>query len=86
MAVAFFGQGLGADFVQAVMLRFDRERNIIPVLNVHDMLMFEVPKEMPDDKAREFISLMQEETKDLPGLAVPGKAERGPNYGETKPL
>lgn len=86
MACSFLGQGVGADFVQAVMLRFDRERNVIPVLNVHDMLMFEIPKEMSDDKAREFISLMQEETQLLPGLAVPGKAERGPNYGETKPL
>ena len=86
MAVAFFGQGLGSDLIQAIMLRFHRELNAIPSLMVHDSLVFEVDKAWSDEKVKEFISLMYEETALIPGLKAPGKAKRGPNYGDLRPI
>lgn len=86
MAVAFFGQGVGADHVQSVMLRFDRELDVIPALNVHDSLVFPIQKGWSNEQAKDFIGLMQEETKLLPGFSAPGKIKRGPNYGEIKQI
>ncbi len=81
MAFSFRGQGGGADHIQAIMLLYGR-RGIIPDLMVHDSLLFEIPKCWANNVAVEFLRPMFSETWRFPGLAVPGKPKRGPNYGE----
>lgn len=79
MGAAALGQGVGAHYVQGIVLRFYREQGRIPLLFIHDSLAFEIPREWSDDKARQFISLMGEETDRLPGFKCPYKAARGDN-------
>ncbi len=86
VGVATLGQGVGADHVEAVMIKFYREFGVIPVLMVHDSLVFEIPKKWNDKKAYEFIRPMFDETFRLPGFKCPGKPQRGPNYGELREL
>jgi hypothetical protein len=77
MGCAALGQGVGAHYVQGLVLRFSRETGRIPLLFIHDSLDFEIPRTWSDDEAREFISLMGEETDRLPGFKCPYKAARG---------
>lgn len=85
-ATSVHGQGIGADHIQAIMLRYKRERGIIPLLQVHDELVFQVPREWSDDKAREFLSFMGEETWRIPGFVVPADSKRGPNWKDLREL
>jgi len=77
IAAAFLGQGVSADHVQAIMLRYKREMNIIPTLQVHDELDFEIDKAWSNDRAREFLAFMGEETKRLPDFKCAFKGYRG---------
>ncbi len=86
MAVAFLGQGVGADHVRATMLQYSRLLNVIPDLNVHDSLVFARPKEESNESVKEFLSLMQQEEPLLPGFVCPGKMKRGPNYGSIEQI
>jgi DNA polymerase I-like protein with 3'-5' exonuclease and polymerase domains len=85
-AAAFHGQGTSADHVQAVMIRYKREKNVVANLQVHDSLVFSVPKTWDDTKVKEFIGLMQEPTWRLPGFMAPGKIKRGSTYGSMKAI
>jgi hypothetical protein len=86
IGVAFAMQGGGAGLIQNVELRFKRELGYIPDLQVHDELVYSIPKDWPDKKVGDFISLMYEEVPQVPGLRVPGKAKVGDNYGDMRPL
>lgn len=85
-AVAFYGQGLSADHVRAVMLRFKREINVVPALVVHDSIMRHIPKEWSNKRAAESLAIMQEDTPLIPGLMVPGKTKRGATYGDLQAI
>jgi hypothetical protein len=79
MGTAALGQGLGASYLQGIILRYSRELGEIPILFVHDSLDFEIPRGWGDQKAKDFIALMGEETPGLPGFKTPYKAFRGQN-------
>ena len=86
MAVAFFGQGVGADHARSVILWRKRNEGLIPILSVHDSVIQQIPKEWSNEKAKAIMSSMQEETPLLPGFVNPGKVKRGPNYGEIESI
>jgi hypothetical protein len=77
MGFAALGQGVSAQHVQGIMLRFRKEQGVIPVSQIHDELLTEIPSSWSDDEAREFISLMGEETDRLSGFKSAFKAYRG---------
>ena len=81
MAVAFFGQGVGADHSRSVMLWRKRLENKIPCLQIHDSLVEQIPKSFTDQQAKDYMKSMQEETPLLPGFICPGKVKRGKSYG-----
>lgn len=81
VGLAFKGQGLGAVHAQATMLACIRENKHLPLLQVHDSLVYAVNRSWSDRKVREFISPMFGETEVLPGFKAPGKVKRGRNYG-----
>lgn len=86
MAVAFFGQGVGADHARSVILWRKRNEGLIPVLTVHDSVLQQFPSHWSDKQALEMVKSMQEETPLLPGFVNPGKAKRGKNYGDLFPI
>lgn len=81
VGLAFKGQGLGAVHAQATMLACIRENKTLPLLQVHDSLVYAVNRSWSDRKVREFIAPMFGETDVLPGFKAPGKVKRGRNYG-----
>lgn len=84
VAVAYLGQGVSADHVQGVMLRYKRELNVVPLLQVHDELVFERDRTLSDDQHREFISLMAEPTWRLDGFSAPCEAKIGDNWKDMR--
>lgn len=82
--IAFLGQGTSADYMLGIMLRYYRERNVIPLMQVHDELVFEIPRGWDDRQAREFIGFMGEETPQIPGFKSAYKAIRGRCWLEGK--
>jgi len=81
VGLAFKGQGLGAVHAQATMLACIRENKTLPLLQVHDSLVYAVNRSWSDKRVREFIEPMFGETSVLPGFKAPGKVKRGRNYG-----
>lgn len=87
IGVAFMGQGVGGDHIEAIMLRYKREQNFIFDLMVHDSLLAGIPKGWSDKQAFEFIEPMSQESGiRLPGFRAPIKVKRGANYGEMHKL
>lgn len=91
-AAAFLGQGVSADHVQGIMLQFWRTyrqeleaKDIVLLLQVHDSLVWELPRDWSDERLLEFLSPMFEETWRLPGFRAPGKIKYGDNYGQMSP-
>lgn len=84
VAVAYLGQGVSADHVQGVMLRYKRELGVVPLLQVHDELVFERDRTLSDDQNREFISLMAEPTWRLDDFAAPCEAKIGDNWKDMR--
>ena len=71
VAVAFLGQGCAADLVQSAMIRIYRT-GLVPILQVHDELVFELPDNQAEDLARQIISQLEAEDPVL-GIRVPVK-------------
>jgi len=84
-ALAFLGQGEGADHVQAMMLKFHREPVHDLILQVHDELVFEGPKETVKDWGRQIVEVMEGETWRLPGFRCPVNASYGDSWLEKIP-
>ena len=85
-AFSFLGQGTSADHVQGDMLEFYRlyKEEGIPLLQVHDELVFEKPKTWSDEEAISFLSVMEKEDKRIPGFICPVKMYRGENWAQIK--
>lgn len=78
--IATLGQGTGADHVTAMMLRFAREESILPIAQIHDELLFEVPEDWSDDRCYDFMAKMTEEQWRLPGFVCPIEVSVGKNW------
>jgi hypothetical protein len=78
---AFLGQGYGSIHAGSTMRVCIRENKHLPLLQVHDSLVYAVNRSWSDRKVREFMAPMFGETEVLPGFKAPGKVKRGRNYG-----
>ena len=85
-AFSFLGQGTSADHVQGDMLEFYRVHGEegIPLLQVHDELVFEKPKGWSDEECISFLSIMEQEDKRIPGFICPVKMYRGDNWAQIR--
>lgn len=81
---AFLGQGTSAVYVLGNMLRFKRNASKIPLMQIHDELVFEIPRTWGNGTAKEFINLMGQENSNLPGFVCPHKDLRGESWLEGK--
>jgi DNA polymerase I-like protein with 3'-5' exonuclease and polymerase domains len=86
IALAMYGQGGGADDVQDAMRRYD-DLGYIPLLQVHDELVFELPKTTPDQRVLDFFRPFSMPSTSLVNnpLALgpfmcPVSVSRGPNW------
>jgi hypothetical protein len=85
IAAAFYGQGGGADDVQEGMIRYGSIGEV-PVLQVHDELVFEKPRSISDKELLEFFSIFSQESKYMPGFVGPVKVSRGENWLDQKEI
>lgn len=90
IALAMYGQGGGADDVQDAMRRFD-DAGEVPLIQVHDELVFEKPRDMSDAQLLEFFRGFSEPSTSLIDnphalgpFTCPVKVSKGPNWGEMK--
>lgn len=79
IAVAIKGQGNSAEHIISAMLTY-HQMGVVPILQVHDELVFEVPLEWEARQMREFLQPMMVEDWRLPGFIGPIKAKVGPNW------
>lgn len=86
VAVATLGQGVAAHHVQAIMLKYRRETGTIPLFQVHDELVWEIPRDLSDRAALDFVEIMRGETWRLADFAVPSDAKRGKNWKDLRSL
>jgi DNA polymerase I-like protein with 3'-5' exonuclease and polymerase domains len=82
---AFFGQGGGADDVGEGMRRFG-DLGQIPLIQVHDELVFELPVSWSDEKIMEHFQPFVVESKFMSGFKGPVKVSRGPNWLDQRVL
>lgn len=82
MGAAMHGQGGGADYVQGIMLRYWREQQAVPLLQIHDDLTWELPAAWTDKQVKDFLWLMSQDDPRMPGFSCPMKAKRGYNLGD----
>jgi hypothetical protein len=82
--MAFHGQGTSADFVQEVMLRYWRWNHDykLPLMQVHDELDWDIPRDWNDSRVKDFVVPMMEESERLPGFIAPITAKIGENWNE----
>ena len=85
MVAAHHGQGGGADDVQEGMLRYYRE-GYIPLIQVHDELVFEMPSDTPREKILDFFRIMSAPSTLIPGFSCPVKVSAGPNWLDVEEL
>jgi len=85
-AFSFLGQGTSADHVQGDMINFFDRYGMdgVPLLQVHDELVFEKPKVWTDEQCIEFLSVMEQEDKRIKGFWCPVKMYRGANWAQIK--
>jgi hypothetical protein len=79
LACAFLGQGGGADEVQEGMLRY-QSLGKIALIQVHDELVFELPKEYTDNQVMKFFDVFCEPSVKFGGWRFPIEVNRGDNW------
>jgi hypothetical protein len=84
VALAFKGQGLGADHVQTVILRFYQKYGKlgVPLIQVHDELVFEKPRSWSKEECIDFMSVAEEEDYRIKGFICPVKMYWGENWAQ----
>jgi DNA polymerase I-like protein with 3'-5' exonuclease and polymerase domains len=80
LACAFLGQGGGADEVQEAMLRY-QELDQTALIQVHDELVFEVPKEWDKDKIVSWFEPFCQPSKRFGNWIFPIDISVGDNWG-----
>jgi hypothetical protein len=79
LALAFLGQGGGADEVQEAMLRY-QSLGKIALIQVHDELVFELPREYTDQQVMKFFDVFCEPSAKFGGWRFPIEVSRGDNW------
>lgn len=85
IAVAAHGQGGGADYCQEAMLKY-YEMGRVPLVQIHDELVFEVPRGTSHSEILSFFSSMSQESKYMPGFRCPVKISEGENWLDMKEI
>lgn len=78
-------QGTSAIYVQESMLRYD-EAGYTPLINLHDELVFEVPREWSDKRCYDFMQVMAEPSRVLDGFRCPVEVKAGDNWLECEEI
>ncbi len=76
IALACHGQGSGADYVQEGMLRYYK-MGYIPLMQVHDELVLELPRETSNDQIKALFKVMTIPSTFMPGFTCPVKVSKG---------
>lgn len=63
-----------------------KDSRIISLFQVHDELVWGIPRELSGKAALEFVEIMRGETWRLPDFAVPSAAKRGLNWKDLRNL
>lgn len=79
IAAGFIGQGQSAHYMQELMLNY-RALGIMPLLQVHDELVFEQVKGRSNEEVKEFFGPMRAPSKLFDGFSAPIEIKRGPNW------
>uniref|UniRef100_A0A6M3K042 Putative DNA polymerase n=1 Tax=viral metagenome TaxID=1070528 RepID=A0A6M3K042_9ZZZZ len=79
-ALAFRPQSTAADVIKEAMLRVPHRDHLL--LQVHDSLVFELPREGLDERIGEIKSVMERPVPELDGLSIEVEAQVGENWGE----
>ncbi len=79
IALAAHGQGGGADYVQEGMIKY-YEMGRVPLIQVHDELVFELPRGTPEKQILEYFSIMSIPSDYMPGFRCPTKVLVGENW------
>jgi DNA polymerase I-like protein with 3'-5' exonuclease and polymerase domains len=89
VAAAKIGQGLGAVYVQGKMYEylvkypnFENPLNVNMIGQVHDEILWEIPRNWDDLTIKDFCSILKQESHRLPGFRCPWKAKVGDNWGQ----
>ncbi len=86
-------QGTGADIVKLAMIKIDGyirknnlEKDVFPLLQVHDELVCEIRNEKAKDISSEIQKIMESvvDPKDIKGIVLKSSASVGDNWGELK--
>jgi DNA polymerase I-like protein with 3'-5' exonuclease and polymerase domains len=80
-AAAFIGQGYGGDHCQGIMRKYYGTYGAVPLMQIHDELIFEVPHEWSSEECSNFMQLMTTETDIYPGFSCPIEVKRGDSWG-----
>jgi len=74
-------QGTAQEIIKKAMVRIDAEPNLLALLQIHDELLFETPKQWCKQTARR-IELLMSDT--LEGVSLPAKARIAADWGQVK--
>lgn len=81
-ACSFIGQGQSADYVQEAMVRIWEEHGLVPLNQIHDELLFELPKEVVGPGLEELLKPMVEPGKRTGEFCAPARVKYGNNWYE----
>lgn len=81
-ALAVIGQGEGAIFVHEKMLRLWRDLGLVPMMQVHDEVVYSVPESRVQAVARDIGYILESPSERFPGFANPVKVLVGQTWLE----
>jgi len=85
--VAKLGQGSGAEYVQGKMYEYCKKFPETPLIaQVHDELLWEVPKSWDDLTILKFCDILTKESHRIPGFRTPWTVKVGPNLGDLREI
>ncbi len=84
-AAAQLGQGGGAIYAQEAMLRFKKLGRVM-IIQVHDDLIFEIPQDLDNEGALDFMRPMVLPSEILPGFVCPAKVKVGSSWKDAQEI
>lgn len=80
-ACHFYGCSTAARIVNRAAIKIWKSMGLVPMLIVHDELVYSLPSSGSDDTVREIYAEMGKPIEELGGLRIPVSASFGPSYG-----